>query len=166
MRSVPLAIAVLTVAGILPECGTQSEATFEPVSFPQFTPDPRTPAPTVIPPSPTAQVSLPASATITFQLTLNSEVPADAAFALRIDTPGVVGSTTYLCSGEVGYPACTTGESYEVAPTFAPGTRVAYVFLLESDVIGFTEQLQFWSGEVTARNVERVISATWDNYYY
>ncbi|HET7082735.1 MAG TPA: hypothetical protein VFJ00_03380 [Candidatus Limnocylindria bacterium] len=165
MRSVPLVIAVFTVAGILPECGTQSEATFEPVSIPQVTPEARTPAPTVIPPSPTPAVSLPEAVAITFRLTVNGEAPADAAFALRIDTPGVVGSTTYLCSDDVGYPACATGESYEVAAAFAPGTRVAYVFSLESEMISFIDQQQFWSGEVTVGNAERVISATWDEYY-
>jgi hypothetical protein len=161
---VPLAIAVLTVAGILPECGMQSEATFEQVSIPQATPEARTPAPTVIPPSPTPAASLSEAVTITFRLTLNGEAPADAAFALRVDTPGVVGSTTYLCSREVGYPVCATGESYEVAPAFASGTRVAYVFSVQSEMISFIDQVEFWSGELTVGTTERLILATWDYY--
>jgi hypothetical protein len=108
---------------------------------------------------PSGDVSTPETVTVTFRLLLTGPVPEDAAFALESGIVGDGGGAIYLCSYYGGWPVCASGETYDEAYGFAPGTRVRYRFWRELDVNGTSEEIE--AGELTVGLIDQVIPVSY-----
>ena len=85
-------------------------------------------------------------------------MPADAVFALQSGLADGAQHAIYLCSYYGGYPACTSGESYDDVLTVPAGTHLMYQFWRELDVNGTNEEMD---GDQLIAEADRVILVTY-----
>jgi hypothetical protein len=97
--------------------------------------------------------------TVTFRLTLTGSVPGDATFGVQDGIVGAEQHAIYFCSYYGGYPACTSGGTYEDVLLVPPGTQLSYAFWRELDANGTQEAMD--AGTFTVGGTGQVVSDTY-----